>query len=379
MYEATSSERIVAQLVSGNTLPAQIQEAQWPGIIDTALRHNLGPMLFHNIGKKAALPGDFEHLRQSARQAVMTFLAQDSARWTINEAFQSANISCIWVKGSALAHTVYPAPELRPMGDLDVLVPGDDFEQAQHVLEDLGYRQSDHAKLIFPPAFAAKDDHHTVLKGGAGGDIVVELHWRLLTEMQLASDQGAWFWKQRQQVQIQGHTLTTLQPEAHLLYLCAHALLQHGEAQSLLMHYLDLHLIISHSPINWTRLIEQAVVFRWTYAVERALTTLTNLFGTQVPPNMLEALRQKRPAAEVTSQVEVLAGAGSHFEKVMRLMAGESLRSKSRLAAAILFPERSYIRARYSVPPGQALWPWYLRRWAHQGLEAWRAIRSRRR
>jgi hypothetical protein len=307
----------------------------------------------------------------------MTFMAQDTTRLEINTAFRAAAIPCLWVKGSALAYTVYPAPELRPMGDLDVLVPPGHFEQAATVLFDLGYRPPDQAIITLPPELVDKYEHHLLLRGGAGGGIFVELHWRLLNQMLLDTDQGAWFWSQTQEIEIHDQTLTTLQPEAHLLYLCAHVLLQHGEAVSLLMHYLDLHLLLTHSPINWSSVVDQAVRFKWTYTVERALMTASNTFDTPVPTDVLEALRQKRPDDEVLWQVDRLAGTGNHFERVWRLMQGEPMRSKRRLITAIVFPVRTYMRARYAVPPGQALWPWYLRRWANQGLGVWRAIQSR--
>ena len=91
-----------------------------------------------------------------------------------------------------------------------------------------------------------------------------------------------------------------LQPEAHLLYLCAHDLLHHGEKFTNLRQYLDLHLLITKETLDWDVITEQAAVLRWTYAVERALTLTSELYNTPVPAPViphLRALRRRKPPA----------------------------------------------------------------------------------
>lgn len=54
-------------------------------------------------------------------------------------AISDAGIEVVAIKGFALAHTIYPAPELRTVGDLDILVrPGDRDRLLGH-LSGLGY------------------------------------------------------------------------------------------------------------------------------------------------------------------------------------------------------------------------------------------------
>jgi len=55
-------------------------------------------------------------------------------------ALHEADIPAILLKGAILAENLYPNPALRPMSDLDILVPHDRVLDAREVLERLGYR-----------------------------------------------------------------------------------------------------------------------------------------------------------------------------------------------------------------------------------------------
>ena len=66
--------------------------------------------------------------------------------------------------------------------------------------------------------------------------------------------------------------MTVLRPEANLLYLCAHTALQHGLSQFVLTRYLDLHLLITQSKMDWDLVIEKAAALEWAYAVEKVLS-----------------------------------------------------------------------------------------------------------
>ncbi|MFQ5344183.1 MAG: nucleotidyltransferase family protein, partial [Anaerolineae bacterium] len=45
------------------------------------------------------------------------------------------------LKGAALANTLYPTPALRPLSDIDLLIPRQHLEPAVQAVKSLGYRQ----------------------------------------------------------------------------------------------------------------------------------------------------------------------------------------------------------------------------------------------
>ncbi|MEA3292700.1 MAG: nucleotidyltransferase family protein, partial [Pseudomonadota bacterium] len=57
----------------------------------------------------------------------------------ILDALDSRSIRPLLLKGAALAWTIYPAPALRPMGDIDLLTRLEQAEEAQETLRGLGY------------------------------------------------------------------------------------------------------------------------------------------------------------------------------------------------------------------------------------------------
>jgi hypothetical protein len=88
-------------------------------------------------------------------------------------AFAAADIPMILLKGAALAHLIYPAPELRPMVDIDILIDPAKTETAMRVAGDLGY--------IFAPRHASKYArrmHHVppAMTTQSGFRIFLEIH-----------------------------------------------------------------------------------------------------------------------------------------------------------------------------------------------------------
>ncbi len=71
----------------------------------------------------------------------------------ILQAFETNGVECIALKGLALAYCLYPKPALRPMRDIDLLVPEQQALKAQQTLRELGYDAEDRKD-------GAMYDHH---------------------------------------------------------------------------------------------------------------------------------------------------------------------------------------------------------------------------
>lgn len=108
-----------------------------------------------------------ESRRQCAQQAA------DLQR--IGVEFQAVGIPVIALKGSALlVSNVSPAPGIRWMNDVDILVPESQLEQAEWVLESLDYLRKAPRDESAPKVFRP---YHDTFTGPAAQ--TVELHWRL--------------------------------------------------------------------------------------------------------------------------------------------------------------------------------------------------------
>lgn len=110
----------------------------------------------------------FEEAREQCAR-----LTADLSR--LGAALEDAGIPAIALKGSALlAGNVAPAPGVRWMSDIDILVPEGRVDDTTWVLESLGYTHSAAERPDAAPVFRLYHDTFTSPEGRP-----VEVHWRL--------------------------------------------------------------------------------------------------------------------------------------------------------------------------------------------------------
>lgn len=364
-------------LVAGQLVPAEVPAAEWPRLAEVALEHGLAPMLWYVVSEHdpalAAAPA-MQPLLLAALRASANYAGLEMARRQADAALKAAGIPCVWLKGIALARTVYPRPGLRPMGDLDAWIPAEQRQVALQVMQSLGYRwETDEGALfVGDDALALKMAHHFyyhyVLWSTVGPRTVVELHFDLWPAL-LPSGEANWFWSQVRQEENDG--VTTLSSEAHLLYLCAHAIYQHDEREAPLLRFFDVHRLIVAGQLDWACVLERAVRLGWTYAVERTLAQAVHHFRSPVPAVFFDELRTRRPACESTSPTA--RGRVARWSRLASALQRLPTSERLRVLWRGVFPPRDYMERQYSIQPGQPTWPYYVHRWYDQGraMLAW--------
>ena len=311
-------------------------------------------------------------------QAAVHYMLATAAQAEMQAAMDAADVSCVWLKGIVLARTAYPAVELRPMVDVDLLVPYAQREQALAVAQSLGYVQE--LPLLFDGTEGLK--HHYHLASKTLRPLKLELHFRLLGVFDriLTVEDLTWFWHHTIEMDHGSGAYRTLRPEAHLLYLCGHALLQHGEADLRLLRFYDLHCLVSQTPdLDWDLLVEGATRLRWTYATERALMLARGYFGTALPANLAARLAAHRSSQEEIAHVTRRQTARTTSEIVAHDLAAMGWQDRLHTLARIVTPPPAYMRQRYSLESDRQLPAAYLRRWSHMSANAVATLRRRAR
>jgi hypothetical protein len=104
---------------------------EWAGGAAQAEAHGLAPLLYlHLKGTEVQLPLATKrelqglYLRHRHANQVRTRVLHE-----VLAAYQSAGIPALVLKGAALFYLVYPEPGLRPMSDMDILVPESELMQ----------------------------------------------------------------------------------------------------------------------------------------------------------------------------------------------------------------------------------------------------------
>src|SRR5581483_7707204 len=99
----------------------------WNRLVLVAEAHGLAPLVYSHLAT-SGLPVPLNALR-SLRGLYIRHRKAARIRTRVLEQilseFDDAEVECLVLKGAALAHLIYPDVALRPMGDLDLLVKGD--------------------------------------------------------------------------------------------------------------------------------------------------------------------------------------------------------------------------------------------------------------
>lgn len=229
----------------------------WPESITPAERQALD---VHGM-----LPMVYAHVRlPELREAAMSAAAVEALRLAdlreVLAALQSRGVTPLIVKGTALAYSIYPSPELRPRGDTDLLIIADDIDRVREALvplsfrerltsgDDLGVRQRSFVRTDRFGVIHAYDVHLAI----ANPAVVA----RALTYEEMRS---------------RAMPLPRIAPEAiapslvdALLYACIHRVVHHHGSDRLMWLY-DVHLLEDRlSPAErdefWRRAKERRVV-----------------------------------------------------------------------------------------------------------------------
>lgn len=150
-------------------------QRDWPAIIAEAERHGLAPLLYRHLRDAgAACPA------AARRQLQGLYLRHRHANDVrleklpeVLRALRREGIEAAVLKGAALCHLLYPDPALRPMSDLDLLVPAAHCQDAQAVLRDLGFHAAERHRRR-----SMRRHHHlpAATLSQAAVEIAVEIH-----------------------------------------------------------------------------------------------------------------------------------------------------------------------------------------------------------
>jgi hypothetical protein len=277
------------------------------------------------------------------------------------------DIPVVVLKGICFILTIYPDIGLRPMGDVDILVPRPKWEKAVAIAQSLGYENNK------PDASRGLHDllgHDVCLQKTGPFPITLELHHSLVADKTFTYAVPVdWFWEQteplgRTSLGMEYKNLLMLTPVAQILYAASHAMLQHGGKNVSLGWYYDLDRLIRHydGRMDWDQLLLQAKTFEWSSALHAALTQTYAYFATPIPEQVRASLsgamdRHQRLVA--LKQVKPATHSLEEHQKYLSL----NWYGRLRLVLALVIPSPAYMKWRYGLKSSWALPAYYPIRW----------------
>ncbi|TXT37594.1 MAG: hypothetical protein FD135_3490 [Comamonadaceae bacterium] len=229
----------------------------WQALLKMVRQHRLGPMLHWQLGQVHAhltIPPECraEWARSHKKNTLRNLLLQRELL-LVHQLFKNAAIPYMALKGAYLAYHAYPNPALRPMRDLDILVPKDQVLKAYQILLDAGMSHMEDYQGS-PEVVMALYKHLPPLRS-ASGQVNVELHSRLFhhesegrPQPDLSDTPG--FWDRITSAPIANQVISFEPPTELLLHMIVHAVYDHQFNNGPLL-LSDLAFLLSTQTIDW--------------------------------------------------------------------------------------------------------------------------------
>ena len=164
----------------GECLETLSHQVDWQLFLDYAIHHRIYPMLYRQLKQlKESLnipPFVIQSLEELYKENTFKMLQLSAEMNEIGKLFADQEINTLFMKGPILAQHLFGDISLRTSKDLDLLIPLDQLEKAQRILEGLGYEQVEALESLFNEwkwRFKDISFYHPEK------EIQVELHWRL--------------------------------------------------------------------------------------------------------------------------------------------------------------------------------------------------------
>jgi hypothetical protein len=284
--------------------------------------------------------GALDDLIERHREQMMFSLALERSLFSIGDAFHSADIDFIVLKGPAIAHTAYPDPSWRPFGDIDLLVRQSDWRSACRVLRDGGFQR------VLPEPVTGFDERFGKAATHTGPDgLQLDLHRTLvLGPFGLWVNPGTLFDLTTSFV-VGGRSFRRLDDTTRVLHAAIHASL--GAAPPLPLTLRDVGQVAMSPSVEWGRLRDLMGAWRLAAVVQHSFRAVEEILEARLPAEAA-FVRQLRPSA---IERRALRGyepnrRGRGGMALTTTLAIPSVSGKIAYLRALLFPSRDFLRAR---------------------------------
>jgi hypothetical protein len=269
--------------------------AEWPRLENPAAidggSWNLLPLVWRNLSAQGVTDELLEECRGFHRYhwAHNQQLLRRAAGWVAEWRAQGVPVAVL--KGAALAAGTYADPGMRPMADVDLLVPLAHAPAVGARLQAAGWRPEKTGPRWEDVSFATM--HSVNWERGAER---LDLHWHVLHRCTRAEITEL-FWARSRPLALPGAAAVQLAPEDALLHVCSHGV-QYA-VQPPFRWLADAAWILRRAgaEFDWSRVTAMAGRTGTTLALREGLGYAADELRLPVPAGVLAALRSRRVSA----------------------------------------------------------------------------------
>ena len=233
---------LLRSAITGEALPLP-EDFRLADAMTEVKRHSIATLVYEgavNCGIDKNTP-EMRGLFQVYLKMLMTSEGQMREVNRLFAAFDASGIDYIPLKGCKMK-ALYPKPELRVMGDADILIRMEQYDRIRPIMLSLGFSEG------------VESDHELVWRNKG---LFLELHKRLIPSYN--KDFYAWFGDGWRLAAPECGTRFCLSPENEFIYLFTHFAKHYRDGGIGCRHVLDLWLFLRNSPALDEVRLEQAL------------------------------------------------------------------------------------------------------------------------
>ncbi len=279
----------------------------WPLVVEMAAHHKVIPQLarcLEAVAPDAAPPREARILRAGAVGNACLCSQHAAFLQRIHRRLGEAHIGYRVLKGIPLAVLAYADPQLRDVGDIDLLISPGDLQEAERILLQEGFLRSEPEGPLTPRRLRAYLAHQKDFSfRHPSSRIALDLHWRLFRNPLLpgnAEIAGCGM----QAFSLGGESIPALPTAELFLYLCQHGAL---DGWLRLKWICDIAFLLrSLGPDEWERTSALAAERGILPELAAAVLLSEELLGARLParsPALFPSLAQLEAGRPATTRI----------------------------------------------------------------------------
>ncbi|MFC4320698.1 nucleotidyltransferase domain-containing protein [Litchfieldia salsa] len=281
----------ILELIRGEkSLSTGIDMTKWDEFLELSLHHRVYPILFtklKNLENYPELNTTIQSLTQNYRRNTFIMLHLCGEMEAVAKLFSEEKICPLFLKGPVLAADLYGDISLRTSGDLDILVPFEQLNQAESLLLSQGYEKDEYIESVLDD-WKWRHHHFTYFHPTKG--VKLEIHWRL-NPAPGKEPSFEELWQRKRQSSITSFPVYFLGKEDLFFFLATHGA-RHGWSR--LRWLLDIHQLVEKE-LNWKFLYHLLEKYQCVQIGGQSLILASNLFHTKLAKEMEQLLKGRRP------------------------------------------------------------------------------------
>jgi hypothetical protein len=321
--------------------------SDWESIILKASNHNIAPTLYYCLGKNGLndyVPREF---LQKLRKIYLASLSRNMRIYKqlskLILELKNENINVIVLKGAALAELIYETIALRPMGDVDLIVKGEDLKRLNQILLEWEWINEEYFNKIGPHEKYSKHINYT------NGKIGIEVHPKLYEIPYLDP------WVNAVNTKIASVDTFILGTEDFMMHLCLH-LDDHYRTGMVfnLIWYLDVVKFIEQHKdnINWDYVIMTSKRNNVEGSMHRVLKAINENCSGYITQEILSQFKNDQIELHVAEALNSISNPIRDFNSLLSEAFGPRILpigNRIYIALSNIFPCKAYMIRRYRI------------------------------